>query len=88
MISRTPAVLLLLTLAAPAQQPLQLPSHTPDSLKNKNDPAEVEKFRNRGFGQFIHWGLDGSLAGVISHSLVGASPDYVERFFRLLPGYF
>jgi hypothetical protein len=27
----------------------------------------------------------GALAGVISHSVVGASPDYVERFFRILP---
>ena len=55
---------------------------------NRNDPAEVEKFRDRGFGLFIHWGVDGSLAGVISHSLVGASPDYVDRFFRVLPGTF
>lgn len=37
---------------------------------------------------FIHWGVDGVLAGVISHSLVGASPDFQDRFFRLLPGYF
>jgi alpha-L-fucosidase len=84
MTSRMLAVPLLLALAAPAQQP----SHAPDPLTNKNDPAEVEKFRNRGFGLFIHWGVDGSLAGVISHSLVGASPDYVERFFRILPNHF
>jgi hypothetical protein len=25
---------------------------------------------------------------VISHSLVGASPDYVDRFFHILPGTF
>lgn len=53
-----------------------------------NDPAAVEVFRDRGLGLFIHWSVDGSLGGVISHSLVGASPDYVERFYRLLPGYF
>src|SRR5260370_16681832 len=51
----------------------------------QNDPAQVELFRDRGFGLFIHWSVDGSLGGVISHSLVGASPDYVERFYRLLP---
>ena len=45
-----------------------------------NDPAAVELFRDRGFGLFIHWGVDGSLGGVISHSLVGASPDYVRAF--------
>jgi len=55
---------------------------------NKNDPAEVERFRDRGFGLFIHWGVDGALGGVISHSLVGASPDFVERFFRTLPATF
>jgi len=53
-----------------------------------NDPAAVELFRDRGLGLFIHWSVDGSLGGVISHSLVGASPDYVERFYRLLPEYF
>ncbi len=53
-----------------------------------NDPAAVELFRDRGLGLFIHWGVDGALGGVISHSLVGASPDYVDRFFKTLPAYF
>src|ERR1700733_110779 len=53
-----------------------------------NEPAAVEVFRDRGLGLFIHWGVDGTLGGVISHSLVGASPDYVQRFFETLPGYF
>src|SRR5579872_6888970 len=53
-----------------------------------NDPASVELFRDRGLGLFIHWSVDGSLGGVISHSLVGASPDYVERFYRILPQHF
>lgn len=55
---------------------------------NRNDPALVEKFRDRGFGLFIHWSVDGPLGGVISHSLVGASPEYTERFFRELPEHF
>ena len=53
-----------------------------------NDPAAIELFRDRGLGLFIHWGVDGTLGGVISHSLVGASPDYVQRFFDTLPAYF
>jgi len=57
-------------------------------LGRSNDPAAVEVFRDRGLGLFIHWGVDGSLGGVISHSLVGASPDYVQRFFETLPQYF
>ncbi|HEY1336363.1 MAG TPA: alpha-L-fucosidase, partial [Bryobacteraceae bacterium] len=66
----------------------QEPDQSPNRPANRNDPAEVEKFRDRGFGLFIHWGVDGPLAGVISHSLVGASPDFTERFFKTLPGYF
>jgi len=72
-------VLLALSLAVFAQAP------TP---RRGNDPAAVELFRDRGLGLFIHWSVDGPLGGVISHSLVGASPDYVERFFRILPGQF
>lgn len=53
-----------------------------------NDPGAIEVFRDRGLGLFIHWSVDGALGGVISHSLVGASPDYVDRFFRILPGTF
>ncbi len=71
------SVLLTLTLAVFAQTP-----------RRGNDPATVELFRDRGLGLFIHWSVDGPLGGVISHSLVGASPDYVERFFRVLPGQF
>jgi alpha-L-fucosidase len=56
--------------------------------RRTNDPHAVELFRDRGLGLFIHWGVDGSLGGVISHSLVGASPDYVQRFFETLPAYF
>ncbi|MBK9138496.1 MAG: alpha-L-fucosidase [Verrucomicrobia bacterium] len=48
-----------------------------------NRPERVEWFRDLGFGLFIHWSVDSQLGIVISHSLVGASPDYTERFFRL-----
>jgi alpha-L-fucosidase len=71
--------LLSILLLALAAQPQDRPG---------NRPAGVELFRDRGFGLFIHWSVDGPLGGVISHSLVGASPDYVERFFRILPGHF
>ena len=50
-----------------------------------NRKEEVEKFRDMGFGLFIHWGVDSQLGSVISHSLVGASPDYVRRFYTELP---
>jgi alpha-L-fucosidase len=53
--------------------------------KTGNKPARLEWFRNLGLGMFIHWSVDSQLGCVISHSLVGASRDYVERFFHDLP---
>jgi alpha-L-fucosidase len=50
-----------------------------------NHSDRVEWFRDQGFGLFIHWGVDSQLGSVISHSLVGASDDYVQRFFTELP---
>ncbi|MCK4922441.1 MAG: alpha-L-fucosidase, partial [Bacteroidales bacterium] len=37
------------------------------------------------FGMFIHWSIDSQLGTVISHSLVGASEDYSNRYFNELP---
>jgi alpha-L-fucosidase len=48
-----------------------------------NRPERVEWYRDLGFGLFIHWSVDSQLGVVISHSLVGASEDYTERFFQL-----
>ncbi len=54
-----------------------------NSSLNKAD--RVEWFRDAGFGLFLHWSADGQLGVTISHSLVGASPDYVNRFYSELP---
>ena len=53
--------------------------------ENKNKPERQEWLRDLGFGIFIHWSLDSQLGMVISHSLVGASDDYVNRFYKELP---
>lgn len=52
---------------------------------NLNRADRLEWFRDQGFGMFIHWSVDSQLGSVISHSLVGASPDYLARFFEVLP---
>ncbi len=54
----------------------------------QNKPERLAWFRDLGFGMFIHWSVDVSLGSVISHSLVGASPDYVARYYDTLPRYF
>ncbi|WP_139956640.1 alpha-L-fucosidase [Flavicella sediminum] len=51
----------------------------------KNKPELNEAFMDMGFGIFVHWSLDSQLGSVISHSLVGASDDYVNRYFNELP---
>lgn len=50
-----------------------------------NKPERLEWFRDQGFGLFIHWSVDSQLGAVISHSLVGASPEYTDRFYNELP---
>ncbi|WKN44956.1 alpha-L-fucosidase [Tunicatimonas pelagia] len=55
------------------------------SASNKNKPEREEWLKDAGFGMFIHWGIDSQLGMVISHSLVGASEDYVDRYIEQLP---
>ena len=50
-----------------------------------NRPERLEWFRDLGFGLFIHWSLDSQVTSVISHSMVGASEDYLERYLTELP---
>ena len=56
-----------------------------DQFYTRNRPEHLEWLKDAGFGLFIHWSVDVQLGCVISHSLVGASPDYVERFYTELP---
>lgn len=53
-----------------------------------NKPDRVAWFQDLGFGMFIHWNVDVSLGTVISHSLAGASDDYINRYFTELPKVF
>jgi len=72
-------------LIASLSTPTLLPAQP---VKSGNNPAGVELFRDRGLGLFIHWGVDGALGGVISHSLVGASADFQRRYFTELAQFF
>lgn len=51
----------------------------------RNSPERLEWFRDLGLGLFVHWSVDSQLGAVISHSLVGASPEYADRYFEELP---
>lgn len=50
-----------------------------------NRADRLEWFRDQGFGLFIHWSLDSQVGSVISHSMVAASDDYLDRFVNDLP---
>lgn len=50
-----------------------------------NKPEVVQHFMDMGFGMFIHWSVDSQLGAVISHSMAGASNDYMYRFISELP---
>ncbi len=56
-----------------------------EAFFTKNSQENLEWLKDAGFGLFIHWSLDVQLGCVISHSLVGASDDYVDRYYKELP---
>jgi len=55
------------------------------STQSGNRPERAAWFQNLALGLFIHWSVDVQLGSVISHSLVGASADYVQRYIERLP---
>lgn len=56
-----------------------------DDAPPRNLPEREEWFSDLGLGLFIHWSVDSQLGSVISHSLVGSSEEYANRFFAELP---
>jgi len=72
-------VVFLPFLVAKAQQTM------PEGVLDLNKPARLEWLQDAGFGMFIHFSFDSQLGTVISHSVVGASDDYANRFFNELP---
>ena len=50
-----------------------------------NLPERNEAFMDWGLGMFVHWSMDSQLGSVISHSMVGASPEYLDRYLNELP---
>ncbi|MHB8900749.1 MAG: alpha-L-fucosidase [Thermoguttaceae bacterium] len=50
-----------------------------------NKPEKLEWLQDAGFGMFIHWSVDSQLGSVISHSMVGASEDYLDWYVHELP---
>ncbi|MDA9260372.1 alpha-L-fucosidase [Puniceicoccaceae bacterium] len=70
-----------LALSAPLSHALKVNSRGP----LLNDPAREQEFIDWGLGMFVHWSHDSQLGSVISHSMVGASDDYLDRYINELP---
>ena len=56
-----------------------------DHFLDLNKPERLEWLKDAGFGMFVHFSFDSQLGVVISHSMVGASDDYLDRFIHELP---
>lgn len=56
-----------------------------EEMVNLNQPERETWLKDAGFGMFIHFSFDSQLGVVISHSMVGASEDYLDRFINELP---
>lgn len=57
----------------------------PEVTQLANKPEREDWFMDEALGMFIHWSVDSQLGSVISHSMVGASDDYLDRFINELP---
>jgi alpha-L-fucosidase len=79
------ALCVLLLTAAPAVAAPPSPDRPEAAQGLGNKPERLERFRDLGFGLFIHWSVDSQIGSDISHSLVGASDDYRRRYFSELP---
>ncbi len=55
------------------------------AVRAANKPEREEWFMDQALGMFVHWSVDSQLGSVISHSMVGASDDYLDRFINELP---
>jgi len=51
----------------------------------RNKPEREAWFSELGFGMFIHWSVDAQIGSVISHSMVGATDAYIDRYIAELP---
>lgn len=56
-----------------------------ENFLDLNKPERLQWLKDAGFGMFIHFSFDSQLGVVISHSMAGASQDYLNRFINDLP---
>lgn len=78
-------IICVLLWAVAARSFAQISGDAKRSDYNQNKPEREEWFRDAGLGMMLHWSLDSQLGMVISHSIVGSSEDYRNRYYEELP---
>ena len=78
---------LLLVLVSSLANALRVEAAAPETQKGPlgNKPERLEWLQDAGFGMFIHWSLDSQIGSVISHSMAGASDEYLDWYIHELP---
>lgn len=66
----------------------QVHSATQVYTKRSNKPEKLAWYQDMAMGMYLFWTLDATLGVVEAHSVVGASDDYLKRYFNDLPRWF
>lgn len=54
----------------------------------RNSPERLAWYQDMALGMYLYWTVDASLGMVNAHSVIGASADYLRRYFTRLPAFF
>ena len=56
--------------------------------KSSNRPERLAWYQDMAIGMYLYWTLDAVFGMVNAHSTIGASRDYLRRYFTQLPAFF
>ena len=54
----------------------------------RNRPARLAWYQDMALGMYLYWTVDAAFGMVNAHSVIGASADYLRRYFTQLPAFF
>lgn len=54
----------------------------------RNTPERLAWYQDLALGMYLYWTVDAPLGMVNAHSVIGASADYLRRYFTELPDFF
>ena len=54
----------------------------------RNSPERLSWYQDMALGMYLYWTVDAPFGMVNAHSVIGASADYLRRYFTQLPPFF